>query len=136
MGVIHKFQGDPDNFDWDGVVPQGYDSPDIKGATVRWLISEKEKAPYFAMRYFEIEPGGWTDLGHHAHDHGVIILKGKGKVLLGEKETEISFGDVVYVSPNEIHQFKNIGDEPFGFICVIPNKDMLSKVKAEGSRRL
>lgn len=135
MGVIHKFQGDPDRFDWEGIIPKGYESKDIRGATVRWLISENEKAPYFAMRYFEVEPGGWTDLGRHAHDHGVIILRGKGKVLLGEKETEISFGDVVYVPPNELHQFKNTGDEPFGFICVIPNKDVLSKIKAEDSRR-
>jgi len=135
MGVIHKFQGDPDRFDWEGIIPKGYESKDIRGATVRWLISENEKAPYFAMRYFEVEPGGWTDLGHHAHDHGVIILRGKGKVLLGEKEREISFGDVVYVPPNELHQFKNTGDEPFGFICVIPNKDMLRKIEAEGSRR-
>jgi len=60
---------------------------------------------------------------------------GPSCLLLGEKETEISFGDVVYVPPNEIHQFKNAGDEPFGFICVIPDKDMLSKIKAEGSRR-
>ncbi len=130
MGIIHKFQGDPDSFDWEGIIPKGYESKDIRGATVRWLISENEKAPYFAMRYFEVEPGGWTLLDRHAHDHGVIILRGKGKVLLGKKETEISFGDVVYVPPNEIHQFKNAGDEPFGFICVIPNKEMLPKMEA------
>lgn len=135
MGIIHKFQGDPDRFDWRGIIPKGYESEDIRGVALRWLIGRDEEAPYFAMRYFEVEPGGWTLLDRHAHDHGVIILRGKGKVLLGEKETEISFGDVVYVPPNELHQFKNTGDEPFGFICVIPDKDMLSKIKAEGSRR-
>lgn len=134
MGTIHKFQ--EKDFNWEGVVAKIYDSQAMRGASVRWLIGGDEKAPYFAMRYFEVEPGGWTVLDRHAHDHGVIILRGKGKVLLGEKETEISFGDVVYVPPNEIHQFKNIGDEPFGFICVIPSKDMLRKIKAEGSRNL
>jgi quercetin dioxygenase-like cupin family protein len=26
----------------------------------------------------------------------------------------------VYVLPDEVHQLKNVGDEPFGFLCVIP----------------
>lgn len=136
MGAIHKFRGDAGSFNWDGIIPKGYDSKDIKGVTVRWLISRDERAPHFAMRYFEVEPGGWTVLHLHSHDHGVIILRGKGKVLLGKKEAEISFGDVVYIPPNEIHQFKNAGDEPFGFICVIPNKEMVRKIETEGSRRL
>ena len=134
MGIIHKLLGDPGSFDWDGIIPKGYDSKDIKGVTVRWLIGPNEKAPHFAMRYFEVEPRGWTVLHRHSHDHGVIILKGEGKVLLGEKETEISFGDVVYVPPNELHQFKSAGDEVFGFICVIPHKDMLRRIKAEDIR--
>lgn len=135
MGIIHKFHHQGKGFNWEGVAAKKYDSQDVRGASVRWLIGRDEEAPYFAMRYFEVEPGGWTVLDRHSHDHGVIILRGKGKVLLGEKEREISFGDVVYIPPNEIHQFKNIGDEPFGFICVIPNKDVLRKIEAEGSRR-
>ncbi len=129
MGIVHKFQGEDESFNWEGIIPQGYDSKDMRGVMVRWLIGRDEKAPYFAMRYFEVEPGGWTVLHRHSHDHGVIVLRGKGKVLLGQKETEISFGDVVHVSPDEIHQFKNRGDDPFGFICVIPNEGILPKIE-------
>ena len=135
MGIIHKFQGEGKDFNWERVAAKKYDSQDVRGASVRWLIGPNEQAPYFAMRYFEIEPGGWTVLDRHPHDHGVIILRGKGKALLGEKETEISFGDVIYIPPNEFHQFKNIGDEPFGFICVIPNKDIMRKIKARRFQR-
>ena len=44
---------------------------------MRWLIG-RERAPYFAIRYFEVEPGGQTVLDRHRHDHGVFILRGKG----------------------------------------------------------
>ena len=124
MGVIHRYKG---QFEWEGVSLSHYPpEKEMKGVSVRWLIGPAEKAPNFALRYFEIEPGGWTSLDQHAHDHGVVILRGHGQVLLGEEEVdwsnpvEVAFGDVVYISPYEVHQFKNTGDEPMGFLCVIP----------------
>jgi quercetin dioxygenase-like cupin family protein len=124
MGVIHRYKG---QFEWEGVSLSHYPpEKEMKGVSVRWLIGPAEKAPNFALRYFEIEPGGWTSLDQHAHDHGVVILRGRGQVLLGEEEAdwsnpvEVAFGDVVYISPHEVHQFKNTGDEPMGFLCVIP----------------
>jgi quercetin dioxygenase-like cupin family protein len=117
--MIHYYKG---NFDWEGVSLSHYPSEEMKGVSVRWLISSADGATNFAMRYFEIEPGGRSSLDKHAHDHGVMILRGKGLVVINDKEFEIGFGDIVYIPPYEMHQFKNIGDEPFGFICVIPPK--------------
>jgi quercetin dioxygenase-like cupin family protein len=120
MGHVHRFKGVGDSFEWEGVNPQGYESPEVQRATVRWLIGPREKVPHFAIRYFEIEPGGWTSLDSHEHDHGVMVLRGRGRVLLGDDEVEVSFGDIIYVLPYELHQFKNVGREPLGFLCVIP----------------
>ena len=125
MSSVHKFTGTRGMFDWDEISPESYDAGGARGVARRWLIGEREGAPYFAMRYFEVEPGGCTSLDEHAHDHGVIVLKGEGRVLLGDREFEIKFGDVVYVSCKERHQFKNTGDAPFGFICVIPNEKLV-----------
>jgi len=72
------------------------------------------------MRYFEVESGGFTSLDVHEHDHGVVVLRGRGRVQLGDDTVDVSFGDVVYVSPRELHQFRCVGQEPFGFLCVIP----------------
>lgn len=123
MSAIHKFRGTGGSFEWEGVNPQDYLSPGVQGATVRWLIGPQEKAPHFAMRYFEVDPHGWTSLDSHEHDHGVMILRGRGRVLLGDDEVEVSFGDIVYIPPYELHQFKNVGREPLGFLCVIPARD-------------
>lgn len=121
MGSIHRFDGDEARFDWEGVSEQAYESPEVRGVTVRWLIGPVEDAPHFAVRFFEIEPGGCTSLDRHEHDHGVVVLRGRGEVLLGDDVTELGYGDVVYVLPNELHQFRCVGGEPFGFLCVIPN---------------
>jgi quercetin dioxygenase-like cupin family protein len=120
MGSIHKFSGDDASFDWEDISEAAYDSAEVRGVTVRWLIGGAERTPHFAVRFFEIEPGGCTSLDRHEHDHGVVVLRGQGQVLLGEEVTELGCGDVVYVSPNELHQFTCVGDEPFGFLCVIP----------------
>ena len=121
MGIIHRYKG---QFDWQGGCLSHYPpEKKMKGVSVRWLIGPAEKAPNFALRYFEIEPGGWTSLDRHAHDHGVVVLRGHGQVLLDQEEHEIAFGDVVYVPPDEVHQFKNSGEEPLGFLCVIPPKE-------------
>ncbi len=126
MGTIHKFKGEKGKFSWDNVSIEPHDpSSNDKGVTKRVLISQKEGAPYFAIRYFEIEPGGWSSSHRHPHDHGVIILKGKGEVLLGDEKTEIGFGDAIYIPPNEMHRFKNIGEEILGFICVIYNAELI-----------
>ncbi len=119
MGVIHRHRG---QFEWEGVELDRYPPErDMKGVSIRWLIGAAEKAPNFALRYFEVEPGGWTSLDQHAHDHGVMVLKGRGRVRLGESEFEVAFGDVVYIPPCEVHQLKCVGSESLGFLCIIPN---------------
>ena len=118
MGVIHRYRGD---FDWEGVEVGRYPpEKNMKGVSVRYLFGPQEKAPNFAFRYFEVEPGGYTSLDQHAHDHGVVVQRGQGRMRLGDEEFDISSGDAVYVPGDEVHQFHNTGDEPFGFFCVIP----------------
>jgi len=61
MGVVHKFSGkSQENYDWEGQRYFEYGAqPDVSdGTTVRWLIGAAEQAQDFAMRYFEIMPGG------------------------------------------------------------------------------
>jgi quercetin dioxygenase-like cupin family protein len=121
VGIIHRCVGP---FDWEGVSVGHYPpEKDVQGVSVRRLIGPAERAPNFYVRYFQIEPGGWTSLDQHAHDHGVMILRGRGRVLLGTEEHEVSCGDVIYIPGNEVHQFRNPGEEPLGFLCIIPPKE-------------
>ncbi|MFH1179934.1 MAG: cupin, partial [Candidatus Bathyarchaeota archaeon] len=45
---------------------------------IRWLINEKNGALNFAMRRFEVEPGGYTPYHTHDWEHEVYVLEGEG----------------------------------------------------------
>ena len=97
---------------------------DLEGASrckVRWLVSEKDGAPNFAMRQFEVAPGGYTPKHSHPYEHEVFVLEGEGLVLEGDREHRLAAGDVVLVVPDEIHQFRNTGDTPLKFLCLVPH---------------
>jgi quercetin dioxygenase-like cupin family protein len=87
---------------------------------VRWLITKDMGAPNFAMRIFEMEPDGYSPLHTHPWEHEVFVLKGEGIVVEKNKERKIVSGDVIFIEPNELHQFKNNGKMPFMFICIVP----------------
>jgi quercetin dioxygenase-like cupin family protein len=91
------------------------------GCRVRWLIGEADQAPNFAMREFEVAPGGHTPKHFHDYEHEVYVLSGSGMVMDGDTERPIKQGDVVFVAPNDVHQFRNTGHEPMRFLCLIPN---------------
>jgi len=91
-----------------------------KGARIRMLIGPDDGATTFHMRHFEVEPGGCTP--HHKHDfeHEVLILKGGGIAKSVDGDRPFKAGDVIFVPPNEEHQFCNTGSENCEFICLIP----------------
>ena len=92
------------------------------GVKIRWVIAEGDGAPTFAMRHFEIAPGGHTP--HHTHpwEHEVFILSGRGKVVGADGERELVPGTAVLVEPNEVHHFANDGQEPLNLLCFVPLK--------------
>ena len=116
MGTVHRRLSDRA---WDGVAAQPYD--DAPGGVERHeLIGRADGAPHYRVRYFHVPAGSRTALERHAHDHGVVIERGRARVTLGDDEHEVGAGDVVYVARDELHCFEALGDEPLGFICVAP----------------
>lgn len=89
-------------------------------ARMRLLISEKEGAENFAMRMFTVAPGGHTPYHFHDYEHEVFVLEGKGLLRGEDGSHEFASGAVIFVQPNEKHQFVNAGDSPLKFLCLIP----------------
>jgi quercetin dioxygenase-like cupin family protein len=50
-----------------------------------------------------------TPLHQHNSEHEIFVLVGKGEVVTGDTFYPIREGSVIYVSPNEVHQFRNTG---------------------------
>lgn len=106
------------------------------GCQVRWLVDASQGAPNFAMRQFEVAPGGYTPKHSHPYEHEVFVLAGQGVVLEGDEEHRLAAGDFLLVAPNEIHQFHNTGPAPLKFLCLVPNSSVGQKaaVAAECDR--
>jgi len=76
----------------------------------------------FDLRYFEVEPGGYSSEEKHLHTHVIICVRGKGVLQTGDQRTEINTMDIAYIEPLQIHQLRNEGEEPFGFFCIVDHE--------------
>lgn len=91
-----------------------------QGARIKELITDRDGAPTFAMRLFEIAPGGNTPLHQHPWEHEVFILSGEGELRGQSDAYPFRAGDAVFVPPNEQHTFVNTGQQPLQLLCMIP----------------
>jgi len=93
-----------------------------KDVDIRWLISKEDGAENFAMRMFEIQPGGQTPLHTHPQEHEVFIVEGQGTLVFEGQEHEFADEHVIFVPPNKEHRFKNTGDSLLRMLCIIPTR--------------
>ena len=98
-------------------------SEEAPGVDMRVVIGDREDAPNFVMRVFDVRPGSSTPYHSHGWEHEVYVLSGRGVVRSESGETGLVAGSVVYVEPDESHCFSSRGDEPMRFVCVIPRTD-------------
>jgi quercetin dioxygenase-like cupin family protein len=107
------------DFRWEGVEPRAYKEAagDFRGVVRHALFRGGEGA--FEVRYFELEPGGYSSLEKHLHVHFVVALRGTGKAVIGDQVVGLEPFDAAYVPPLTPHRFVNEGQEPFGFLCPV-----------------
>jgi len=89
---------------------------------IQVLISSQE-GPNFALRKFSMLPGGGMPRHTNTVEHEQYVLRGHARIGLGDETVEVKTGDVVFIPEGMIHYYENIGDEPFEFLCIIPNKE-------------
>jgi quercetin dioxygenase-like cupin family protein len=73
----------------------------------------------FELRVFALAAGGASSLERHRHAHAVMVLAGRGEVILDRRVETLGPGDVVYVAPWSWHQFHASLGEPLRFLCVV-----------------
>jgi quercetin dioxygenase-like cupin family protein len=93
-----------------------------KDTTIQVLISSKE-GPNFALRKFSMQKGGGMPRHTNTVEHEQYVLRGHAKIGIGEEAYEVKAGDVVLIPEGTVHFYENIGEEPFEFLCIIPNKE-------------
>ncbi len=93
-----------------------------KDTTIQVLISSKE-GPNFALRKFSMQKGGGMPRHTNTVEHEQYVLRGEASITIGDETHHVKAGDVVFIPEGAIHSYQNSGEEPFEFLCIIPNKE-------------
>lgn len=118
---VHTLLAFEDGFHWQHRSDRRYKNEDDDFNAVRRveLIGRHGEQADFDLRYFEIEPGGYTSLEKHLHTHVIVVARGEGVLVTDALRAPLKPMDVAYVRPLEVHQLRNEGQAPFGFFCVV-----------------
>ena len=102
-----------------------------KDTKMQVLISSQE-GPNFALRKFSMLSGGGMPRHTNTVEHEQYVLRGHARIGLGDEILEVTTGDVVFIPEGLVHFYENVGDEPFEFLCIIPNKEDRITIVDEG----
>ncbi|MBI4057556.1 MAG: cupin domain-containing protein [Elusimicrobia bacterium] len=115
------------SFHWVGRSPTEYKPTQelpFREVSRHELIGKNGEKTSFELRYFEIQPGGYTSLEKHVHDHTVICVRGKGILAREKEKILLKTMDIGYVGSLQTHQLRNESQKPFGFFCIVDkNRD-------------
>lgn len=138
---LRRFAQQPSGYEWEGVERRAYkdelDAP-FRSVTRQTLFARDDLAG--ELRYFEVAPGGYSTLERHRHVHAVMILRGKGRALVGDATFAVQAYDLVTVAPRTWHQFRAGDEAPLGFLCMVdaardrpelPGADEIERMRAD-----
>lgn len=89
--------------------------------TERQVLIGPDQAPNFALRRFVMQPGGGMPRHTNTVEHEQYVLRGRARVSIGDNVHEVEAGDIVFIPAGTPHSYDALGDEPFEFLCAVPN---------------
>ena len=128
--LVRRHSGD---FHWEGVDVLRYKqdgTAPFRNVTRQVLFDASD--PPAQLRYFEVAPDGWTTLERHEHTNSVMVIRGRGQCLVGDKAYDIGTHDLVTVPPMTWHQFRAAPGEPLGFLCLVAAERDRPQLPPEG----
>lgn len=66
-----------------------------------------------------LEPGASTPVHYHECEEVIVVLKGAGRLSLGEEVAEFGPGTTLTVAPRALHQLVNSGREAMFLMAVL-----------------
>jgi len=97
-----------------------------KNTWIRVLISTSEGLTY-AMRVFEMDVGGHIPAHKHPWEHEIFVLEGRVRIRVEDKVFDLERYTAIYIPPNKVHEYWNVGSSRARFICVIPVRPTASE---------
>jgi S-methyl-1-thioxylulose 5-phosphate methylthiotransferase len=132
---IHVSESPP--FRWEGIPVLAYKEEGSHFRDVTRQVLFEDESLGAELRYFEIAPGGWSSLERHHHVHAVMIVRGSGRALVGDRIVDLKPHDLVRVPPLTWHQFRAGPTDSLGFLCLVAcNRDRPERPDEEAVKGL
>jgi S-methyl-1-thioxylulose 5-phosphate methylthiotransferase len=131
-----------DSFRWEGVSLLAYKEAGGHFRDVTRQLLFDGQGIGAELRYFEVSAGGWSTLERHEHVHAVMIIRGRGRAVVGERIVDLAPHDLVRVPPRTWHQFRAAQEAPLGFLCLVacgrdrperPDDAALAELRRDGA---
>lgn len=89
--------------------------------TIRRDLIDSTEGPHFALRKFTMAAGGGMPRHTNEVEHEQYVLRGRGRIGIGDEVFEVGPDDVIYIPAGMPHWYETVGEEPFEFLCAVPN---------------
>jgi mannose-6-phosphate isomerase-like protein (cupin superfamily) len=73
------------------------------------------------------EPGAGPDLHRHPYSETWIVRSGHARFTANADELQAGPGDIIVVTPETPHKFKNVGTERLDIICIHDSPRMVQE---------
>ncbi len=78
-----------------------------------------------AVTWVDVAPGAGQRPHSHPAEQVYVIVRGRGRIEVGNEKQEVAAGDLIYIPSNAIHSIRNRSDETLSYIsAATPAVDM------------
>jgi pyrroloquinoline quinone (PQQ) biosynthesis protein C/mannose-6-phosphate isomerase-like protein (cupin superfamily) len=122
-GTVARDIGDPETLKanvlrFEGPIAPLYDNVDMSGDIAFQVQRVNLPADVFDARTVEIAAQKTNEHHRHAHETLMVVLDGRGEILVGNARLPAERGDVIYIPRWAMHQTRNTGNAPLRLLAV------------------
>jgi mannose-6-phosphate isomerase-like protein (cupin superfamily) len=68
------------------------------------------------VTWVDVAPGSGQRPHSHAPEQVYVIVRGRGKMKVGNEERQVAEGDLIYIPPDTLHGIENLADEMLTYV--------------------
>ena len=68
------------------------------------------------VTWVDVDPGSGQRLHSHGPEQVYVVVRGRGKMKVGDEEQWVAAGDLIYIPPDTLHGIENLSDEILTYV--------------------
>jgi quercetin dioxygenase-like cupin family protein len=68
------------------------------------------------VTWVDVDPGSAQRSHSHAAEQVYVVVRGRGRMKVGDEEWLVAAGDLIHVPPDTVHGIENLSDEVLSYV--------------------